>query len=338
MKINRLGNSGLLVGGLTLGTMTFGDTTAVDDAATMLDLFIDAGGNHLDTANVYAGGESERIIGKIVKGRRDQLIIASKVRFPRGDGSNDAGLSRRHIINAVEASLQRLQTDYIDLLYLHSFDPLTPLEETLRITDDIITSGKVRYLGVSNFKVWHLMKALQISDQRNWHRFIAAQYQYSLVVRDIDDEYPEMCQAEGLGIMPWGPLGGGFLSGKYKAGNKPTTGRIGTTGAETEEHWDRRNTERNWQILQVVEDIAQAHAVSCAQVAIAWLCAKPAVSSVILGTRTVKQLQDNLQAADLNLTEDEINQLNAVSQMPERYPYRMHEDYANRNLGNGDDS
>ena len=332
MKKNKLGRSGLLLGDLTLGTMTFGDTASAKVADQMVGLFEEAGGNHLDTANVYADGRSESILGDILKKKRDQFSIASKVRFPRGDGSNESGLSRRHILRSVEASLQRLQTDYLDLLYLHGWDPLTPLEETLRTVDDLITTGKVRYLGVSNFKIWQFMKGLHLSDWFEWHRFIAAQYQYSLIVREIEYEYPEMCLEEGVGLMPWGPLGGGFLSGKYKADQKPTEGRISVTGEETEEHWSRRNTERNWRILKATEAIAQQRNATHAQVAIAWLRAKPAVTSVILGARTVEQLQDNLAAARLDLSPEEVKRLDAVSALPECYPYRFYEEYCNRKL------
>ena len=332
MKKNKLGRSGLLLGDLTLGTMTFGDTTSAQVADQMLGLFEEAGGNHLDTANVYAAGRSESILGDLLKKKRDRFIIASKVRFPRGDGSNEAGLSRRHILHAVAASLHRLQTDYLDLLYLHGWDPLTPLEETLRTVDDLITSGKVRYLGVSNFQIWQLMKGLHLSDWFEWHRFIAAQYQYSLIEREIEYEYPAMCLEEGVGLMPWSPLGGGFLSGKYKADQEPTEGRISVTGEETEEHWSRRNTERNWRILETVNAVAQQRGATCAQVAIAWLRAKPAVTSVILGARTVAQLEDNLAAASLDLSPDEIARLDAVSALPERYPYRFYEEYCNRKL------
>ena len=270
MKLNRLGDSGLLIGDLTLGTMTFGDTTSAKDAARMTEMFIAAGGNHLDTANVYASGRSEKIIGGIVSRKRAQFIIASKVRFPRGDGSNESGLSRRHILTAVEASLKRMKTDYIDLLYLHGWDPLTPLAETLRACDDIITSGKARYLGVSNFAAWQLMKALHYCSVNGWHSFIAAQYQYSLLMRDIEYEFTGLCQNEGIGLMPWSPLGGGFLSGKYRQGAKPQQGRISTIGEETEEHWSRRNKERNWKILSMVTKIAAQYKASQSQLALAW--------------------------------------------------------------------
>jgi aryl-alcohol dehydrogenase-like predicted oxidoreductase len=243
-----------------------------------------------------------------------------------GAGPNDAGLSRYHIQNSVEASLRRLQTDTIDVLYLHGWDPLTPLEESLRTCDDLVTSGKVRYIGVSNFKAWQVMKALGLSDEHGWARFIAAQYQYSLVMRNIEAEFLDLCQSEGLGLVPWGPLGGGFLSGKYRPGQRPTQaaeGRLAATPDDWEEAWVRRSTEHNWQILAQVETIVGVHPGSTtSQVALAWLLTRPAVSSVIVGARTLQQLEDNLGAADLRLDDGEIARLSAVSAASMVYPYR----------------
>lgn len=334
MKHNRLGNSGLLVSELCLGTMIFGEdgsrSTPPDEAERMIHAFLDAGGNHLDTANVYANGRSEEITGHAIKGRRDEVVLATKVRFPTGQGKNEQGLSRRHIISAVEASLRRLQTDYIDLYYMHCWDPLTPLAESLRAFDDLVTSGKVRYIGVSNFKAWQLMKALGISQQNGWVQFVAAQYQYSLVKRDIEYEFSDLCASEGVSLTPWGPLGGGFLTGKYKKGERPTSGRIADMPEHTEEAWQRRNTERNWDIIDAVGAIAEARDATYAQIALAWVKAQTAVASVILGARTMAQLEDNLGAAEITLTEDEIAQLNTASTPPEQYPYRMIEAYGMR--------
>ncbi len=332
MKLNRLGDSGLLIGDLTLGTMTFGDTASAKDAETMIAMFADAGGNHIDTANVYAEGRSEQIVGKIIAKRRTQFIVATKVRFPRGDGSNESGLSRRHILMEVEASLKRMKTDYVDLLYLHGWDPLTPLPETLRACDDLITFGKARYLGVSNFSAWHIMKALHYCEINGWHRFIAAQYQYSLLIRDIEYEFIGLCQNEGIGLMPWSPLGGGFLSGKYKPGDAPKHGRIGRTGEETEEHWSRRSTEKNWRILSTVAEIATKHKATHAQVALAWLRPRPTVSSTIIGANTTEQLKDNLAAIHLDLDEEDMRKLDEVSSLGEMYPYRFQEIYCNRTI------
>ncbi len=336
MKYRQLGKSGLIVSELALGTMLFGETgargTAEKEAIDQVHLFLDQGGNHIDCANVYAGGVSEEITGKAIGGRRDQVVLATKVRFPMSKEVNDQGLSRRHIIASVEASLRRLNTDYLDLLYMHSWDPLTPIEESLRALDDLVKQGKIRYAGVSNFKAWQMMKALGVSKQHSWVGFIAAQYQYSLVKRDLEYEFTDLCESEGVGLVPWGPLGGGFLSGKYRPDERPTEGRISTTADHTEEAWERRSNAQNWAILEQVMTIAAARSMSIPQVALLWVKQQPAVSSVILGARTMAQLKDNLQAQEQSLTGEELQKLNEVSQLPELYPYRMIEAYAQREL------
>jgi aryl-alcohol dehydrogenase-like predicted oxidoreductase len=335
VKFRSLGKSGLLVSELCLGTMVFGeDNTRGTDRNTserIVHQFLDSGGNHIDTANVYADGRSEEIVGAAIKDRRDQVILATKVRFSTGQRPNDQGLSRYHIQRSVEASLKRLQTDVIDLLYAHCWDPFTPLEETLRTFDDLVASGKVRYIGVSNFKSWQLMKALAISDAHGWIRFIAAQYQYSLVERNIEHEFSELCLSEGLGLIPWGPLGGGFLSGKYQPGEKPADGRLSMMPDEAEEAWHRRSAERNWIILKAVEEIARAHQATNSQVALAWLMQQPAVASVSVGVRTPAQLEDNLGAMQISLTDEELNRLDKLSASEDRYPYRFILHYGNRN-------
>lgn len=334
MKYNPLGESGLLVSELCLGTMIFGDesTRGTDQksAEQIIHKYLDAGGNHIDTANVYADGRSEEIVGVAIKGRRDEVILATKVRFSMGEGPNDQGLSRYHTIRSVEASLRRLQTDAIDLLTAHCWDPVTPLEETLRAFDDLIASGKVRYIGVSNFKAWQLMKALAISDSKGWLRFIAAQYQYSLVERHIEHEIIDLCLNEGLGITAWGPLGGGFLSGKYQPGDKPESGRLAMMPEETEEAWHRRANERNWDILQNVDEISTDHRAAHSQIALAWLLRQPAVSSVIMGVRTLAQLEDNLAASQIALNTEELERLDQASKPEEPYPYRFIELYGAR--------
>ena len=334
MKYNPLGKSGLLVSDLCLGTMVFGEDnlrgTDQKTAEKIIHKFLDAGGNHIDTANVYADGRSEEIVGEALKGRRDQVILASKVRFSMGEGPNDEGLSRYHMLRSVEDSLRRLQTDVIDLLYAHCWDPITSLDETLRTFDDLVASGKVRYIGVSNFKAWQLMKALATSDAHSWVRFVAAQYQYSLVERNIESEFNDLCLTEGLSLTPWGPLGGGFLSGKYQPGDKPEEGRLSMMPDETEEAWHRRANEHNWNILQVVDDISKAHNATYSQIALAWLMSKPAVCSVIMGVRTMDQLDDNLGASQIALTEDELERLDQVSKPEEHYPYRFIEHYGVR--------
>lgn len=327
MQFKQLGSSGLLVSDLCLGTMIFGEQnsrgTPEPESLNIIARYIDAGGNHIDTANVYAGGKSEEIVGKAIKGKRNDLVIATKVRFPMGDDKNAQGLSRFNIMNAVEASLRRLDTDYIDLYYMHAWDPLTPLEESLRAFDDLVQAGKVRYIGVSNFKAWQFMKALGISDENGYARFVAAQYQYSLVNREIEYEYLDLCLSEGVGITPWGPLGGGFLTGKYTAGERPTegSGRIADTPAHYEESWEKRNTERNWNTLAMVEAIAKDHNASVSQISLAWLRMQPTVSSVIFGARTMEQLEDNLGAAEITLSDEQIKRLNDASALQAIYPY-----------------
>lgn len=269
-------------------------------------------------------------MGRAIKDRRDQVVLATKVRFPTGEGRNDAGLSRRHIMEAVHASLRRLDTPYIDLYYMHAWDPLTPIEESLRAFDDLVSAGKVRYIGVSNVKAWQLMKALAVSDAHGWSRFVAGQYQYSLVKRDIEYEYSDLCLGEGVGLTTWGPLGGGFLSGKYRSGARPAAGRIAAMGEGYEESWERRNTERNWQIIDAVRAMAQNRGATHPQIALAWLRAQPAVASVIMGVRTMDQLEDNLGAADIELTAEELAELDRASALPEVYPYAMIEQYAMR--------
>ena len=336
MKYNPLGRSGLLVSELCLGTMVFGEDnsrgTDQKTAEQVIHKFLDAGGNHIDTANVYADGRSEEIVGVALKDCRDRVILTTKVRFATGEQPNDQGLSRYNIFRGVEASLKRLQTDVIDLLYAHCWDPLTPLEETLRAFDDLVASGKVRYIGVSNYKAWQLMKALAVSDAHSWARFVAAQYQYSLVERNIEDEISDLCLSEGLGLAPWGPLGGGFLSGKYHPGDKPASGRLAMMTDETEEAWHRRSNEHNWEILQIVDEISKAHQATHSQIALAWLLRQPAVCSVIMGVRTLAQLDDNLAASQVSLTDQELERLHQASKPAGRYPYRFIDLYGSRDM------
>ena len=334
MKYNKLGNSGLLVSEIGLGTMIFGEknerSTEKKTAIKMIHQYLDRGGNHIDTANVYAEGRSEEIVGEALQGKRDQVILATKTRFPMGQGPNEQGLSRFHITKSVEDSLRRLRVDQIDLLYMHCWDPITPIEESLRAFDDLVVSGKVNYIGVSNFKAWQLMKALGISDSQSWIRFIAAQYQYSLVERGIELEIRELCIKEGVGIVPWGPLGGGFLTGKYQKGEKPESGRLAMMPDETEEAWIRRSTERNWKILEVMDQISTKYKLSHSQIALAWLRDQPGVDSIIIGARTPQQLEDNIKAAEVSLPVEELDRLTQISELPKGYPYRFIEAYGKR--------
>ena len=336
MEHRGLGDSGLRVSVLGLGTMVFGEEgergTPEPQALDMIERFLEAGGTHLDTANVYAGGRSEAIVGRAVKGRRDRVTIATKVRFPTGPGPNDAGLSRRHVIASVEASLKRMGVDHVDLLYAHCWDPWTPLDETLETFDQLVRDGLVRYVGVSNFRAWQVAKARTLQRERRFAPFVAAQYQLSLVERDVEPEFDGLCWDEGIGMVPWGPLGGGFLTGKYRRGQRPgaADGRIGGSPDHVEEAWFRRATERNWAIVDAVREIAAAHGATPSQVAIAWLLTRPIVSTVLLGVRTPAQLEDNLGALSVDLTESEIRRLDDVSAPASRYPYRMIDRYGAR--------
>ncbi|MCB2222830.1 MAG: aldo/keto reductase [Actinobacteria bacterium] len=330
MRRRVLGGSGIVVSELALGTMVFGEGpprgTDPQDAAAIIRRYLEAGGNHLDTADVYAGGRSEEIVGEAIAGIRDQVVLATKVRFTTGPGPNDRGLSRLHIVRGVEDSLRRLRTDHVDLLYMHTWDPLTRIEESLRAFDDLVSGGKVRAIGVSNFTAWQVMKSLGISDRYGWARFTAAQYQHSLVVRDVEREFVGLCEGEGIGMVPWSPLGGGFLSGKYRSGDRPTdpaAGRLATQPDDDEEAWDRRDTERNWAILAEVERVAAEVEATPSQVALAWLLTKPVVSSVIVGVRTMAQLDDNLGAAGLDLPAGAVAALDEASAPGWGYPYRF---------------
>lgn len=338
MKYNPLGASGLLVSELCLGTMIFGEdsqrSTPAEIATHIIHRFLDAGGNHIDTANVYANGRSEEIVGKAIRGKREQVVLATKVRFSMGSGPNDTGLSRVHVQNSVEASLKRLQTDVIDLLYMHCWDPITPIEESLQVFDDLVESGKVRYIGVSNFKAWQMMKALGLSDHHGWARFIAAQYQYSLVERNIEPEIRDLCLSEGVGIVPWGALGGGFLSGKYHRNRRPISpdeGRIAVMESDTEESWNNRDIDRNWEIIDIMDEIIMSYAgASHSRIALRWVLSQPGVDSAIIGVRTPEQLEDNLKTLELNLGEDELQRLSEVSALKPVYPYGFMEKYGTR--------
>lgn len=339
MRYKPLGRSGLIVSELSLGTMIFGETaprgTPAGEAAQMIERFLDVGGNLIDTANVYAAGRSEEIVGQAIDGVRGEVVLATKVRFRTGDGPNDEGLGRRHILESVERSLERLRTDHLDILYVHAWDPVTPLEETLDTLDGLVRRGLVRYLGVSNVKAWQLGKALAMQDARGWARFVVAQYQYSLVTRDIEYEFADLAVREGVDISPWGPLGGGFLSGKYERGSEPSegSGRIASSPDSHEEAWSRRANERNWRIIETVGRVAEGHGATQPQVALAWLLAQPWVTSPILGARTMEQLEDNLGAVDVQLQPEDLFVLGEASALPDLYPYRMIAQNASRDVG-----
>ncbi|TCV99800.1 aldo/keto reductase [Biostraticola tofi] len=326
MEYRQLGRSGLKVSVLSLGTMTFGGKgkfakvgdTGVAEARRQIDICLEAGVNLIDTADVYSQGASEEIIGEVLKAKRNNVLIASKARFPMGDGPNERGSSRHHLIRACEASLKRLQTDHIDLYQLHEWDGLTPLEETLSALDHLVSSGKVRYIGVSNFSGWHIMKTLGVSERLNLIRPVSQQIHYSLQAREAEYELLPVSRDQGLGVMVWSPLAGGLLSGKYRRNQTPE----GNT--RHLEEWNEPpiyNQDALYDIVDVLVSIAEERQVSAAQVALAWLLNQPVVSSVIIGARTDIQLKDNLQAANLVLNNQEIERLSAVSRPPLVYPY-----------------
>jgi len=326
MEYRTLGKSGLRISVLTMGTMTFGGrggfaqvgSTDVDQARHQVDMCLDAGINLIDTADVYSGGVAEDILGEVLRGRRDDVLVATKVRMTMGRGPNDAGLSRHHVISGCEASLRRLGTDHIDLYQVHEWDGQTPLEETLEALDLLVSSGKVRYVGASNYAAWQLMKALGTAERRGLPRFVSQQIYYSLQGREAEYELVPLAVDQGLGILVWSPLAGGLLSGKYRRGQQPPEGSRHLTDWGEPPIYDQEGL---YDIIEVVVKIAEQRGVSAAQVALAYLLAKPAVTSLVIGARTDEQLADNLAAADLTLTDDERSQLDVASAPPLLYPY-----------------
>jgi aryl-alcohol dehydrogenase-like predicted oxidoreductase len=330
MEYRYLGKTGLKVSELCLGAMTFGCETSEQDSLMMLDHFVAAGGDFIDTADVYSQGVSEQIIGRWLKDHpRDKFIIATKVRYAMGDGRNDVGLSRKHILEGAEASLRRLQTDYIDLYQVHCWDPGTPLEETLSALDWLVKSGKVRYIGVSNFKGWQLQKAIDLSHQMGWERFVCLQPLYNLLDRSVEWELAEVCLNEGLGMIPWSPLRGGWLTGKYRRDMQtPPEGTRVKTAEEKgwSENWSAYANERTWRIIDVLMEIAEEVDREPAQVAINWLLRRPGVTAPIIGARTLSQLESNLGAVGWQLSEKQHRRLTTVSEPKLPYPY----DFLNR--------
>jgi aryl-alcohol dehydrogenase-like predicted oxidoreductase len=326
METRFLGKSGLKISVLSFGTMTFGGSdffqeigaTQVDEAQHLIDICLDAGVNIFDTADVYSNGLSEEILGKALGKRRSDVIIATKAYGRMGKGANDTGLSRYHLIRACEDSLRRLNTDYIDLYQVHGFDALTPLEETLRALDSLVSSGKVRYIGCSNYSAWHLMKALSVSERLNLERYVSQQVYYSLVARELEFELIPLGLDQGVGILVWSPLAFGFLSGKYRRGQSQPEGtrraKIGDIGTVSD-------LEKGYDIVEVLHEVANNRGVSVAQVALNWLLRQSGITSVIIGARNEQQLRDNLGAAQWELTLEEVNRLNQVSAIAPIYPY-----------------
>ncbi|WP_139999208.1 aldo/keto reductase [Paenibacillus paridis] len=324
MNYKLLGRSGLAVSELCLGTMTFGNTTNEDDSITMIDRFIDRGGNFLDTANVYVSGRSEEIVGKAIKNKRSDIVLATKVRMTTSSDINGGGLSRKHILDGVEASLKRLQTDYIDLYQVHVWDHATPIEETLRTLNDLVTSGKVRYIGCSNFFAWQLMKSLAYSDASRYVRFVSLQPQYSLVSRQMDREMMSLCLEENVGIIPWAPIGGGFLTGRYSR-DTPTEGRL--TSKVGESAWDKRATDKNFVILDTLLEAANELDKTPAQVALRWLIQREGITSPIFGASKLEQFEDNIGAIGWDMPSEIWDRLDQVSALPEDYPNRFIEKF-----------
>ena len=328
MEYRTLGRSGCLVSTLALGTMTFGAETDEAGAHAQLDAFLDAGGTLIDTADVYSRGVSEEFIGRWLAQQpseiRSQVVLATKGRFPMGSGPNDLGLSRRHLYDALHASLRRLGVETIDLYQVHAFDPLTPLEETLGVLDDAVQAGKIHYVGLSNYAGWQIQKIVDLAEFRGLARPITLQPQYNLLVREIEWEIVPACESTGLGLLPWSPLGGGWLTGKYTRDGRPEGAtRLGEDPDRGVEAYDRRSTQqRTWDVIDAVQAIAEDRGASMAQVALAWLVDRPLMSSVILGARTLDQLRDNLGAAGLHLSDEETATLDAASDpAPADYPY-----------------
>lgn len=333
MKYRTMGRAGVKVSPLCLGAMTFGEAdensfmhqVSADEKTShaIMNRALELGINFIDTADVYGqDGLSERVIGNWFKkdGRRDEVVLATKFRFTMGKGPNSKGASRYRIVRTVEDSLRRLQTDRIDLYQIHMQDVDVPEEETLRALDDLIRAGKVLYIGASNYAAYRLTESLFLSEMKSLNRFVTLQAQYSLAVRDLEREHVPLCRRHGLGILPWSPLAGGFLSGKYRKGKEPPEGaRL----AKWKERYESFDTERNWRILDAVEGVASEIGATPAEVSLAWLLHKPAVCSVIFGARTLEQLEDNAKAAEVGLSDDQIRRLDEASAFELGYPYEF---------------
>jgi aryl-alcohol dehydrogenase-like predicted oxidoreductase len=307
--------------------MTFGRETEEDDSYALMDRFAEAGGNFIDTANVYSRGGSETIVGRWLKEkRREDYVIATKVRWPMGDAPNDQGLSRKHILAAVDASLSRLQTDYIDLYQIHGWDPSAAMEETLGTLHKLVGSGKVRYIGASNVTGWQLQKFMDLSKQMGWEGFVSLQPLYNLLDRSIEWELLPVCENEGVGVIPWSPLRGGWLSGKYHRGmdGPPSGSRVEKAEEEGwSEAWNAYNNEHTWSVIDELFAVAEEADKTPAQVALNWVLNRPGITAPIIGVRKMSHLEDNLGAAEFTLTDDQMARLNEVSAKRLPYPYEM---------------
>ncbi len=325
MKYRFLGRTGLKVSELCIGTQTFGWGTDEATAHTMCDRFVEAGGNFFDTSNVYNEGKAEVILGHWLKrkGNRSHMIVATKVFFPVGDDPNDSGLSRKHIFDQIDASLYRLQTNYVDLYQVHCWDASTPLEETLWALNDLVRTGKVRYIGASNYTASQLDRAIMLSFMHDLTRFDCLQPEYSLMVRSTEWELLPLCRAEGIGVICWSPLAGGWLTGKYRRNQKPPSGSRVARGDRWDDLPEQREDERTWRIIDTLIEIGEARSKSPAQVALNWLLQQPSVTAPIFGARTLGQMEDNLGSVGWMLTPEEIVRLNAASEVPLPSPYNF---------------
>lgn len=323
MQLKRLGNTGLKVSEIALGTLPFGGTCDDATAIAIVDAYLEAGGNFFDTANAYGIGASETVLGRALKGRRHEVALATKVCSPMGPGPFERGLSRRHIMQAIDDSLRRLQTDYVDLYQIHRWDTDTPIEETLRALDDCVKAGKVRYIGCSNVTGWQLSLALGVSERDRLASFVSLQPEYSLVRRDIERELVSACRYHDVAIIPWSPLGAGLLTGKYSLGEPPPPGSKGEflLRGQHAGNWKSKFTERSFAIIDIVRSIAAEQGISMAQVALRWVMDQPGITAPIIGVSSVEQLRDNLSAADVHLEDEQMERLTINSAIDLGYPY-----------------
>lgn len=330
MQYNLLGDTGLLVSELCMGTMTFGGEGMwehvgrqdQEEADVLIQTAVDAGVNFIDTANVYSFGQSEQILGNSIQNLqldRDKLVIATKVRGPMGEEPNNIGLSRYHVFNSVDQSLERLQLDHLDILYVHGVDKLMSVREIMRTLNDVVESGKVRYLGVSNWPAWMVIKAQGIARNEGWHEFKAMQYYYSLSGRDVEDALIPLAESEQLGFMPWSPLAGGFLTGKYSRDKEESGEGARRDGFD----FPPIDKEKAYDIVDVLREIGDEHNASIAETALAWVRHQTGVTSTIIGAKTMDQLESNLGSVDIELTDEDLQKLDEVSATPDRYPFWM---------------
>ena len=340
MEYRRLGRSGLKVSAVSMGTFSFGGkgdfamvaSQGVKEAQRLVDACIDGGINLFDTANMYSAGRSEEILGEVLEGRRDKILISSKARMRIGDGPNDEGVSRYHLIRECERSLKRLRTDHIDVYFMHEWDGLTPPEEMLSALDMLVSQGKVRYIGCSNYSGWHIMKALGVADLKNYPRFVTQQIHYTLEAREAEYELLPISVDQGLGVMVWIPLAAGLLSGAFRRDRKPQDSRQAAGWSEP----PIRDENRLWNIVDVLVEIGEARNVTPAQVALAWTLSRPAIASVVVGGLSEQHFRDNIAAVDLKLTAEELDRLNVVSRLPYIYPYWHQHNFAKDRFCAGD--